>query len=276
MTCFHWHQVYKLPVLFVCEDNRISATTPTGAMTAGTHYTIANLPAGLTAQVKALDATTAQITILGKASAHAAANTIKNLTVTFLDAAFVGGSAAGVKNAAGNLVSVQFNDPYQFVYYAPAPVQVDPTNDWQFYWLQGSNYAYSFGLWWYGVNGQWAQDPANNTLKLETYTQPALCTGAQVPGNLIPLNYGDPIGPTSKYWTPGGSSTPVLTAEECADLTLTYESMRDHKTFMGTGGAIVMNEHTDMAKVLKSISASCRGSCCSPSAGTRAAVCRTS
>lgn len=31
----NWAQVYRLPVLFVCEDNRISATTPTGSMTAG-------------------------------------------------------------------------------------------------------------------------------------------------------------------------------------------------------------------------------------------------
>lgn len=31
----NWAQVYGLPVLFVCEDNRISATTPTGPMTAG-------------------------------------------------------------------------------------------------------------------------------------------------------------------------------------------------------------------------------------------------
>ena len=31
----NWAQVYQLPVLFVCEDNRISATTPTGSMTAG-------------------------------------------------------------------------------------------------------------------------------------------------------------------------------------------------------------------------------------------------
>ena len=31
----NWAQVYRLPVLFVCEDNRISATTPTAAMTAG-------------------------------------------------------------------------------------------------------------------------------------------------------------------------------------------------------------------------------------------------
>ena len=31
----NWAQVYDLPVLFVCEDNRISATTPTAPMTAG-------------------------------------------------------------------------------------------------------------------------------------------------------------------------------------------------------------------------------------------------
>ena len=31
----NWAQVYGLPVLFVCEDNRISATTPTAPMTAG-------------------------------------------------------------------------------------------------------------------------------------------------------------------------------------------------------------------------------------------------
>jgi len=31
----NWAKVYDLPILFVCEDNRISATTPTGPMTAG-------------------------------------------------------------------------------------------------------------------------------------------------------------------------------------------------------------------------------------------------
>ncbi|MCK6430122.1 MAG: thiamine pyrophosphate-dependent dehydrogenase E1 component subunit alpha [Burkholderiaceae bacterium] len=31
----NWAQVYGLPVLFVCEDNRIAATTPTQTMTAG-------------------------------------------------------------------------------------------------------------------------------------------------------------------------------------------------------------------------------------------------
>lgn len=31
----NWARVYELPVLFVCEDNRIAATTPTSTMTAG-------------------------------------------------------------------------------------------------------------------------------------------------------------------------------------------------------------------------------------------------
>jgi pyruvate dehydrogenase E1 component alpha subunit len=35
LEALNWSVVYRLPVLFVCEDNRISATTPSGPMTAG-------------------------------------------------------------------------------------------------------------------------------------------------------------------------------------------------------------------------------------------------
>jgi pyruvate dehydrogenase E1 component alpha subunit len=35
LEALNWAAVYKLPVLFVCEDNRYSATTDTAAMTAG-------------------------------------------------------------------------------------------------------------------------------------------------------------------------------------------------------------------------------------------------
>ncbi|MBL8376358.1 MAG: thiamine pyrophosphate-dependent dehydrogenase E1 component subunit alpha [Burkholderiales bacterium] len=35
LESLNWAKVYKLPILFVCEDNRISATTPTAPMTAG-------------------------------------------------------------------------------------------------------------------------------------------------------------------------------------------------------------------------------------------------
>ena len=66
--------------------------------------------------------------------------------------------------------------------------------------------------------------------------------------------YGKGVkGGALKAVIPGGSSCPVLTAKECEDLMLSYESMRDHKTMFGTGCAIVMNEHTDMVKVLKNL-----------------------
>ena len=45
----NWAQVYRLPVLFVCEDNRISATTPTAAMTAGDGVSARALALGMPA-----------------------------------------------------------------------------------------------------------------------------------------------------------------------------------------------------------------------------------
>ena len=35
LEALNWAAIYALPVLFVCEDNRWSATTATAAMTAG-------------------------------------------------------------------------------------------------------------------------------------------------------------------------------------------------------------------------------------------------
>ncbi|MDN4572254.1 acetoin dehydrogenase [Pandoraea cepalis] len=46
LEALNWARVFELPVLFVCEDNRISATTATGPMTAGS---------GASARANALD-----------------------------------------------------------------------------------------------------------------------------------------------------------------------------------------------------------------------------
>jgi pyruvate dehydrogenase E1 component alpha subunit len=48
----NWAQVYRLPVLFVCEDNRISATTATAPMTAG---------AGVSARAASFDIPAVQV-----------------------------------------------------------------------------------------------------------------------------------------------------------------------------------------------------------------------
>jgi acetoin:2,6-dichlorophenolindophenol oxidoreductase subunit alpha len=64
----NWAQVYELPVLFVCEDNRISATTPTSAMTAGEGAFVRAQSMGIPAvrvdgnDVEAVDAAAKQMT----------------------------------------------------------------------------------------------------------------------------------------------------------------------------------------------------------------------
>jgi pyruvate dehydrogenase E1 component alpha subunit len=63
----NWAQVYALPVLFVCEDNRIAATTPTHAMTAGEGAAARGAALGLLTQtvdgndVEAVDRAAAQL-----------------------------------------------------------------------------------------------------------------------------------------------------------------------------------------------------------------------
>jgi NADH-quinone oxidoreductase subunit F len=52
---------------------------------------------------------------------------------------------------------------------------------------------------------------------------------------------------------PGGSSTPVLNADECARVTLDYESLQAAGTFLGSGGVIVMDEETCMVWALSII-----------------------
>jgi len=52
LEALNWAQVYQLPVLFVCEDNRWSATTESTAMTAG---------AGASARARSLDIAATQV-----------------------------------------------------------------------------------------------------------------------------------------------------------------------------------------------------------------------
>ncbi|MDD8020198.1 MAG: immunoglobulin domain-containing protein [Acidobacteriota bacterium] len=150
-----------------------------------------------------MSATTATVSITGSVGAHASTDSVNNLTINFLGAAFSGGSAAGVGNASYSQLKINFNDPYQLIYYDAVDTTCDTYTTWQPFYLEGSNYAYPFGLWYYGYN--YDGDPANYTFKLETYTQPALCTGTTPPGNLIPLSANGPIGSTSQYWCLGGT-----------------------------------------------------------------------
>ncbi|MGA3241236.1 MAG: NADH-quinone oxidoreductase subunit NuoF [Bryobacteraceae bacterium] len=51
-----------------------------------------------------------------------------------------------------------------------------------------------------------------------------------------------------KAFIPGGSSCPVLTAEECEGATMDYDSMAARKSMLGSGGVVIMDEDTCMVK----------------------------
>jgi NADH-quinone oxidoreductase subunit F len=60
-------------------------------------------------------------------------------------------------------------------------------------------------------------------------------------------------GKKLKAVIPGGASTDVLTAQEAECATLDYETLRNMKSALGTGGMIVMDEDTCMVTALKNL-----------------------
>jgi NADH-quinone oxidoreductase subunit F len=64
---------------------------------------------------------------------------------------------------------------------------------------------------------------------------------------------GIPNGKRLKAVIPGGSSVPVLTAEECEGVGLDYESLLKAGSMLGSGGMIVLDETTSMPEVLSVI-----------------------
>ena len=86
-----------------------------------------------------------------------------------------------------------------------------------------------------------------------------------IPGNYeVPLGYplkdliyqlggGLKPGHRLKAVIPGGSSVPVLTAEECEMARMDYESLNRLGTFLGSGGVIVMDDSRSMVDILSVI-----------------------
>ena len=67
------------------------------------------------------------------------------------------------------------------------------------------------------------------------------------------LGGGMRAGRSLKAVIPGGSSVPVLTAEEAKKVTLDYESLESAGTFLGSGAVIVLDDSRDMMDVLSVI-----------------------
>ncbi len=82
------------------QDATLSQTS--GSFTAGTHYTISGLPAGLSATVNVLSENSMQLVISGTANNHADVNDT-NFSISFLNAAFNGTLATDVQNSTYSL-----------------------------------------------------------------------------------------------------------------------------------------------------------------------------
>jgi NADH-quinone oxidoreductase subunit F len=60
-------------------------------------------------------------------------------------------------------------------------------------------------------------------------------------------------GKKLKAVIPGGSSAPILTAEEAFSMTLDYESVASKGSMLGSGGMIILDETRDLVEVLKNL-----------------------
>ena len=73
-------------------------------------YSVSNVPNGMSYQlIRDISATQCTLSLTGNANLHNAAASINNLTLTFLDSAFLGGRAGLVENN-GKVFSVTFRD----------------------------------------------------------------------------------------------------------------------------------------------------------------------
>jgi NADH-quinone oxidoreductase subunit F len=53
---------------------------------------------------------------------------------------------------------------------------------------------------------------------------------------------------------PGGSSTPLIPAEQCPDAIMDFDGLRDLKSALGTAGVIVMDKSTDVIRAITRLS----------------------
>ena len=84
--------------------------------TAGTHFTAANVPAGLTMVITKNSVTQVTVSFIGTAAAHANANDVANVQITFLNASVNSGNANGNAGLNGMSLTLDFNDPYAAAY----------------------------------------------------------------------------------------------------------------------------------------------------------------
>jgi len=162
----------------------------TGAFTAGTHYIIANLPAGLTMEIRATDTKHAMAILNGKGTAHAVKDTVPNLAISFLDAAFAGIQASTILDAVKPDLMIKYFDPYKILYEDMVDI-VCGANGWGPF--SNSYFGNDFGLWHDGTD-----------MRIETYAKSVIGTAVAGRSYFTPLDAGTVIS-SSSAWVETGN-----------------------------------------------------------------------
>ncbi|MFA8450001.1 MAG: GEVED domain-containing protein [Bacteroidales bacterium] len=170
-------------------------------LTAGVHYSMSNLPAGLTPKVKTIGADKIQITLEGSAYNHLDANDAL-FTLDLFDNVFADYGASEIEFSTYSF-NIDFFNPYQLVYNDITDYTIDANNTWEYFTLENGE---AFGLWY-----SYYYDPYPTKIQtffLETYTKKAVCnTSGFSEGDrmLTPMSYGDVIDGNTNYFVIGGS-----------------------------------------------------------------------
>lgn len=113
--------------------------------------------------------------------------------------------------------------------YSCAPFILDRGGEW--YATLGASTKNSRGTKLFSVSGH-VNKPGNYEIEFGTTLMELLDLAGGVKGGAL------------KACVPGGSSVPIINAEDCAKAIIGYEEMAEVGSMVGSGGCIFLNEHT--------------------------------
>lgn len=113
--------------------------------------------------------------------------------------------------------------------YACAPFILKNGGEW--YATLGASTKNSRGTKIFSVSGH-VNKPGNYEVEFGTSLMELLDLAGGMKGGAL------------KGCVPGGSSVPIINADDCAKAIIGYEEMGDVKTMVGSGGCMFLNEHT--------------------------------
>ena len=157
----------------------------------GEHFTISNVPSGLTAKVTSVSKNKIKFSLEGTASPHGYSSGVKNMKLTFTEKAVKSNSVDHIENNGLIDFIVDMNDPYQIIYEELGDVTVGSEYTWKHFFFK--NTVVGFGFLYH----------TDATLRVATYKKNCISSDP-IAGEIAyvtPLNEGAMVGPEYS-WKP--------------------------------------------------------------------------